>query len=634
MELTFSISGFQIIYSIMAIFMWTMATLFSFEYMKNYKNKKRYYVFLFATLIATVCIFLAKDLFTLFLFFEIMSFTSYVWVAFDEKKESLKAAKTYLAVAIIGGMTMLMGMFLLYYLCGTLDFEKLWVLAKKILTQGGENAFLFRISCYLLFVGFGAKAGVFPMHIWLPKAHPVAPAPASALLSGILTKTGIFGIIIVSCYLMVGEVDFCHFLMIMGVITMLLGGILGILSIDLKRTIACSSVSQIGFILVGIATMGILVPENALAARGTFLHMINHSLFKLTLFMAAGVVYMNTHELNLNKIRGFGRNKPLFHGIFLCGAMGIMGVPGFSGYISKSLLHESILEGCETFPYLSVIEKLFLLAGGMTVCYMLKLYVALFIEQNRDASLQKRYDDKKTTYINGFSRLALICSAVVIPVLGLSSHATMDPIANKAAGFMKSGAVIEKMDYFNPENLKGSFISVAIGFLLYGAVRILLMRQPGKEEEKNTGVRKAEKEYRNVLPKVMDLENTLYVPLIEFICLILKIIARIMDGLVDGVIVFLRKTIYRDSPLPHELEEGNLLTHILGIFLEKVQFGMNKTIHKKHPTHVQFEHRLARGYEWMRQTNDLIARTMSFGLIIFLAGLLFTVLYLLWTANL
>ena len=633
MQLTFSASGFQITYTLIALFMWTTATLFSLEYMKKYPNKKRYYLFLFATLIATLCIFLAKDFYTLFLFFEAMSFTSYVWVVFDEKKESLEAGKTYLAVAVIGGMTVLMGIFLLYHLCGTLDFQQLSLSAKEILAQGGENARLFRTACYLLFVGFGAKAGAFPLHIWLPKAHPVAPAPASALLSGILTKTGIFGILIVSCYLMVGELGFFHFLMITGTITMLLGGILGILSINLKRTIACSSVSQIGFILVGIAMMGLLAEENALAARGTFLHMMNHSLFKLTLFMAAGVVYMNTHELDLNKIRGFGRKKPLLHGIFFCGALGIAGVPGFSGYISKSLLHESILEGCSEFPYLAAIEKLFLLAGGMTVCYMLKLYIALFIEKNKDTALQKKYDDKKAAYMNPLSKLTLTICAIPIPIFGLSAHGTMDRIANQAAGFMKSEEITETISYFNLENLKGTLLSIVIGLLLYGVVRLVLMKKPVETKQKNTS-NIIVKDYANVLPKIMDLEKSFYVPVIELLCLVLKVVARIMDGIIDGIVVILRKTIYRDSPLPHELEEGNFFTHILGMLLENVQSGMNKTIHKKHPTHVKFEHRLARGYEWMRQTNDLIARTMSFGLIIFLAGLVFTVLYLLRTVNL
>lgn len=625
MELTFSFSGFQIIYSAIALFMWTTATLFSLEYMKKYANKKRYYLFLFTTFLATVGVFLAKDFYTLFLFFEAMSFTSYVWVVFDEKKESLDAGKTYLAVAVIGGMTMLMGIFLLYHLCGTLDFGQLSVLTKEIAQKGGADARLLRIACYLLFVGFGAKSGAFPMHIWLPKAHPVAPAPASALLSGILTKTGIFGILLISTYLMVGQFSFFHFLMIVGTITMLLGGILGILSINLKRTIACSSVSQIGFILVGIAMMGLLAEHNAHAARGTFLHMMNHSLFKLTLFMAAGVVYMNIHELDFNKIRGFGKKKPLLHFIFLCGSLGIAGIPGFSGYISKSLLHEAILEGLEEFPYLSVIEKLFLLAGGMTVCYMLKIYIALFIEKNQDTSLQKKYDAIGSKYMNPFSKITLTICALVIPVLGLSSHATMDKLANHAMAFIKSEAIHETIPYFTLENLEGSIISISIGVLLYGLSRLVLM--------KKIVDKKPEKEYVNILPKVVDLEKSIYVPIIELLCLILKIIARIMDGLVDGMVVVLRKTIYRDSPLPHELEEGNLFTHILGMFLDTIESALNITIHKKHPTHMKFEHRLARSYELMRQTNDLIARTMSFGLIIFMAGLVFTILYLLKTVN-
>ena len=632
MELTFSFSGFQIIYSAIALFMWSSAALFSFEYMKKYKKKKRYYIFLFATFLATVCVFLAKDFYTLFLFFEAMSFTSYVWVVFDEKKESLDAGKTYLAVAVIGGMTMLMGIFLLYHLCGTLDFWQLSNSAMGILKKGGEDARLLRIACYLLFVGFGAKAGAFPMHIWLPKAHPVAPAPASALLSGILTKTGIFGILLISCYLMVGQFSFFHFLMIVGTITMLLGGILGILSVNLKRTIACSSVSQIGFILVGIAMMGLLAEHNTHAARGTFLHMMNHSLFKLTLFMAAGVVYMNIHALDFNKIRGFGRKKPLLHFIFLCGSLGIAGIPGFSGYISKSLLHEAILEGVGEFPYLSIIEKLFLLAGGMTVCYMLKIYIALFIEKNQDAFLQKKYDAIGSKYMNPLSKVTLTICALVIPVLGLSSHVTMDKLANHAMAFMKSGAIHETIPYFTLENLEGSVLSISLGLLLYGAVRLLLMKKVDTKKMKNAS-KKQEKEYVNVLPKVVDLEKSIYVPIIELLCLLLKIIARMMDGLVDGMVVILRKTIYRDSPLPHELEEGNLFTHIVGMFLEAVQSGLNITIHKKHPTYVKFEHRLARSYELMRQTNDLIARTMSFGLIIFMAGLLFTILYLLKTVN-
>ena len=173
------------------------------------------------------------------------------------------------------------------------------------------------------------QAGVFPLHIWLPKAHPVAPAPASALLSGVLTKAGIFGILVVTVYLLPGNRSWGVLVLILGCITMVLGAVMAVFSTNLKYILACSSLSQIGFILVGVAMLTLLGEHNALAAHGTVLYMLNHSLVKLTLFLFAGVVYYNTHQLDLNRIRGFGRGKPLLHGLFLCGACSLAGIPGF-----------------------------------------------------------------------------------------------------------------------------------------------------------------------------------------------------------------------------------------------------------------------------------------------------------------
>ena len=133
-------------------------------------------------------VFLSADLLTTFVFFELMSFTSYVWVAQEENVASLRAAETYLAVAVIGGMVLLMGIFLLYRELGTLEIAELARAAESL----RDKRILYAAGTCML-VGFGAKAGAFPLHIWLPRAHPVAPAPASALLSGILTKTGKIG---------------------------------------------------------------------------------------------------------------------------------------------------------------------------------------------------------------------------------------------------------------------------------------------------------------------------------------------------------------------------------------------------------------------------------------------------------
>ena len=139
---------------------------------------------------------------------------------------------------------------------------------------------------------------------------------------------------------------------------------------------------------------GLLGEENALAVHGTLLHMINHSMIKLVLFMAAGVIFMNAHALDLNEIRGFGKRKPLLKGIFLIGALAIAGIPLFGGYISKTLLHESIVE-FGGGGLMRAVEYIFLFSGGLTVAYMTKLYTAIFIEENDNYNEEQKTNSSK-----------------------------------------------------------------------------------------------------------------------------------------------------------------------------------------------------------------------------------------------
>ena len=168
--LHFKLDGFRALYGTIAAFMWMISTVYSREYFAHYRNRNRYYLFLLLTLGATLGVFLSDDFVTTFVFFEIMSFTSYVWVAQEENRPSLKAAATYLAVAVIGGLVMLMGIFLLQYHLGTVMIGDLLTAAADF----GDRRLLYIAGGCILF-GFGAKAGAFPLHIWLPKAHPVAP---------------------------------------------------------------------------------------------------------------------------------------------------------------------------------------------------------------------------------------------------------------------------------------------------------------------------------------------------------------------------------------------------------------------------------------------------------------------------
>ena len=622
MGLHFCLDGFRMVYGLVAAFMWMMTLLFSGEYLSHEEHLGRYYFFQLVTLSATLGVFLSADLFTTFIFFEVMSFTSYVWVVQEETKGAIKAAETYLAVAVIGGMVLLMGLFLLYNTLGTLEMSKLLPAAAAC----EKKDLLFAAGCCTL-VGFGAKAGAFPLHIWLPKAHPVAPAPASALLSGILTKAGIFGVLAVSCNVFLWNERWGLLIFSIGLLTMFGGALLAVCSVDLKRTLACSSMSQIGFILIGIGMQGILGEENALAVRGTLLHMVNHSLIKLVLFMIAGVVVMNLHKLNLNDIRGFGKKKPFLNVCFLAGALGISGIPLMNGYVSKTLLHESIVEGIEVSAglsgFLKMSEWIFLISGGMTLAYMTKLYVALFIEENPDKKEQKRFEGMKK-YMNPLSAFAIGGSAFILPLLGVVPGLLSERIADLGQGFMHLEENAAAVSYYSFVNLRGGLISIGIGILLYVGIRRFMMT-------KKDGVL----EYKDCWPKWLDVEELLYRPLLLGILPFLaRVVCRILDSLADGVILLLRKSIYRDRKIPHELAEGSEFTHVAGAALDVLRRLKRKIFRQPEPEHeISYEHKLAVQREKIMETNAIIQRSLSFGLLLFYVGLVFTLIYLLYLGN-
>ncbi|MCC8102637.1 MAG: sodium:proton antiporter [Clostridiales bacterium] len=621
-------------------------------------SSDRFYVFFLLTLGATLGVFFSADLYTTFIFFEMMSFTSYVWVAHEENNAALRAADTYLAVAGRGGLVMLMGIFGVYHELGTLTISELSAAACAY-----ENKpVLYALGCCML-VGFGAKAGAFPLHIWLPKAHPVAPAPASALLSGILTKTGIYGILAISCGLFLHDKQWGTLILIIGAITMFGGALLAVFSINLKRTLACSSMSQIGFILIGVGMQCLLGEENTLAVHGTLLHMMNHSMIKLVLFMAAGVIYMNVHALDLNVIRGYGRKKPLLKVIFLIGALAIGGIPLFGGYISKTLLHESILEYGGGLIF-RALEYLFLFSGGLTVAYMTKLFVAIFVEKNADDTLQKEYDEQKN-YMNPISTFALAGSALVLLVWGLFPHAIMDRAAELGQSFMGLEEFGHVVSYFSLKNLSGAMISICIGAIVYlFVIRKLLMKEEkvavtrkrakgGKAKKASAAHTAATRVYINAWPSWLDLENLIYRPLVlqllpfvfGAICHVLDVLtdtlvkllipvghvaARLLDSLIDFSVVGLRKSVYKDSPLPHERPHGTMLTDVAGKVMNAFQKLANRTWRRKNPGTVDYQRELALRYDVWRESNTLIARSLSYGLLLVIIGFTLTLVYILW----
>ena len=512
--LAFQSGSMQSVMALLAAFLWLMTALVSPEYFSGARANGRFYMFYLWTLGALMGVFLAADFLTLFIFFEIMSFTSYVWVVQNETAAAIRASETYLFIAVIGGLTMLMGLFLLYAETGTLAFDE--VAAKATMLSDGKRL----VIGICMLVGFGAKAGMFPLHIWLPKAHPAAPAPASALLSGILTKSGIFGVILVTCRLFASVPSWGDLLLVPAAITMFLGALLAVFSVDLKRTLACSSMSQIGFILTGIAMRALLEEHGAIAASGTMLHVLNHSLIKLTLFVAAGVVYFNVHSLNLNDVRGFGKDKPVLKLAFLSGACSIAGIPGFSGYISKTLLHESIVEYAELLAEhgfnaasYHVVEWVFLASGGLTLAYMARLFYILFIAEKPAHQHQKEH------YMGAPTGVVLAIGGSLMPILGLSAHLTMDSIAAYAVPFFDLHPMHHAVEYFSLTNLKGAAISITIGILVFFFVGMkgLTGRENGVET------------YRDFWPGRLDLEDLVYRPVLRAVAAVGGFFARLIE---------------------------------------------------------------------------------------------------------
>lgn len=597
--------GFRILWVTAASFAWLCSCAMAPEYLAHGGHQNRYHLFTFVTLGGVVGVFLAGSLYTLFVFFEIMSLASWVWVAHEDDKKASYAADTYLAVAVIGGLVLLMGLFLLNHLAGTMELSGLAAVCAE---YAGSPALY--VAGSLLLLGFGAKAGMFPLHFWLPMAHPVAPAPASALLSGVLTKCGVLGILILAANLFPHDLRWGEAVLGLGVVTMVLGALLALFAVDLKRTLACSSVSQIGFILVGCALLSLLGEEHGLAAAGVQLHMLNHTLIKTTLFLAAGVFAMNCHTLDLNELRGAGRNSPLVLKLsFLIGGLSVAGIPLTSGYVSKTLLHEGIVEyiahaehlaGMQLMP-LHIVEWLFLLSGGMTLAYMSKLFYLLFLAKPVRAGARLRMG-KLTTFAVG-------APACVLLVLGLTPHQTMDKLAG--AGMLLSGlhAPAHEVQYLSLTNLKGAAVSITIGVILYAFIIWKCLMPKGV--------------LKNTWPKWLDLERRVYRPVVmRLLPFVVGCVCRCLDYLTDAVITLLRVTVLRSvGPTRRPVTRYWLADH-LGPLLDRIA-------RRKGHAHRSFVFSLAEWQEETAITSRLIGASLSFGLLMFCLGLTLTLVYLL-----
>ncbi|MBO5373397.1 MAG: proton-conducting membrane transporter [Lachnospiraceae bacterium] len=373
---------------------WILAGFFSFEYMKHEKNEKRYFGFYLITFGVLLGLDFAGNLITMYLFYELMTLLSMPLVLHTQKRESIMAGLKYLFYSFAGAYMALFGIYFIYKHGTTLEFTAGGVIEAAVLR---ENSGLFLVVTILMLIGFGVKAGMFPMHAWLPTAHPVAPGPASAVLSGIIVKGGVLAIIRV-VYQLIG-VDFLRgswvqtAWMILTLITVFMGSLLAFREPVLKKRLAYSTVSQLSYILFGLSVME---PQ---AMTGSLLHVAAHAFIKVALFLCASAIIYQTGCTRVEQLRGIGKGMPITLWCYTIVSLGLIGIPPTSGFSSKWHLAMGALSA--EIPVFSWLGPVILLVSALlTAGYLLPVTMqGFFPGEDYDASAFKNKEPKAVMWV-------------------------------------------------------------------------------------------------------------------------------------------------------------------------------------------------------------------------------------------
>jgi len=346
------------------------ATLFSVNYMSRYTAKGRYYALFLLMVAGMNGVVLTGDLFNLYVFMEIAAIASYALVAFGCQHDELEAAFKYAVLGSVASSFILIGIAIVYSVTGNLNMVE--VAARM---NVGESRPL-TVALGLFMCGFGLKAALVPFHAWLPDAHPSAPAPVSAMLSGVVIKAlGIYVIarLVFNVFGATAEILFA--LRMLGCVSMVVGGMLAIGQGDMKRLFAYSSISQIGYMALGL---GLGTP---LGIVGGLFHLVNHSVFKSLLFLNAGAVEYATGTRELKRMGGLREQMPATAGTSLVASMSVAGIPPFNGFWSKLIIVLACVEAGHHGLALAAVA-----VSLLTLAMMLKVRRHAFYETAKSAA--------------------------------------------------------------------------------------------------------------------------------------------------------------------------------------------------------------------------------------------------------
>jgi len=385
------------------------AMVFSIRYMERYTAKAKY-LSLFLLMVAGMNgVVLSGDIFNLFVFLEIASLASYALVGFGCEHEELEASFKYMVLGTIASAFLLFGIALVYGNTGSLNMAYI----SKIIQDSGVNKGL-AFALALFIVGFGLKAALVPFHAWLPDAHPSAPAPISAMLSGVLIKAlGVYALCRIVFNVFGLSVPLSWALLVLGVLSMVIGVFLAVGQWDMKRLLAYHSISQMGYVVMGIGLGALIIARGGnntwavMAIMGGLFHLVNHAVFKSLLFLMSGSVEMATGTRQLKQLGGLATVMPVTRAVSFVASASIAGIPPFNGFWSKLILVVSAV-GAGFYGLASVT----VLVSLVTLISFLKIQRYVFLGE-LPGDLQQVKENK------GSMLLAMIFLACLCLLMGL-----------------------------------------------------------------------------------------------------------------------------------------------------------------------------------------------------------------------
>lgn len=456
-----------------------ISSVYSIKYMSKDNGLGKYYT-LFLLLTGSMIGFVfTGDLFNMYVMLEIMTFSAIALTAFrTEKDKALEAGFKYLVIGGLGSTFILLGTALIYAEAHTLNIAQIALIFNSENTKSSPTMIL---ALAFMLVGYAVKSFMVPCHTWPPDAHMSAPSSISMLLSGVMSKTGVYGLIriLFMIFGLSGNKSIAYLIIIWGVITMVVGVSMALLQSDFKRLLAFHSVSQLGYVVTAIGVGLISTGSIAnLGLAGGLYHMINHATFKCLLFLCAGAILYRTGTTDLNKMSGLSKKMPFTTIVFIIAAAAISGIPPFNGFASKWLIYQATYE-CG-LPFVAVIA---IVVSSMTLASFIKVIHSAFFGPER-----KEVSDIKDVPLSmkiPMGILAAMClifglftkiimNKVLVPVIG-SIRSLPSYIDNMISQVGSSSTLInfkiEPFGYYmdgvyRPEVFLALFFVIAIGIII------------------------------------------------------------------------------------------------------------------------------------------------------------------------